>query len=96
MSLIISHNARRHLFQLEALNHARLKIDTLDDLAAIVKRHKQKKKCKKVVLPKPQEPEIIVSILEGFLKGAKPGQGIFSLFEKESGCPESSKAPSPR
>ncbi|KAM3830625.1 ankyrin repeat domain-containing protein 23 isoform 1-T1 [Vipera latastei] len=50
--------------KLEALNHARLKIDTLEDLAAIVKRHKQKKKCKKVVLPKPQEPEIIIESVE--------------------------------
>ncbi|XP_032085669.1 ankyrin repeat domain-containing protein 23-like isoform X2 [Thamnophis elegans] len=51
--------------KLEALNNARLKIDTLEDLAAIVKHHKQKKKkCKKVVLPKPQEPEIIIESVE--------------------------------
>ncbi|XP_026571069.1 ankyrin repeat domain-containing protein 23 [Pseudonaja textilis] len=60
--------------KLEALNNARLKIDTLEDLAAIVKHHKQKKKkkCKKVVLPKLQEPEIIIESVapEQFLDAA--------------------------
>ncbi|ETE57471.1 Ankyrin repeat domain-containing protein 23, partial [Ophiophagus hannah] len=72
---------------LEALNNARLKIDTLEDLAAIVKHHKQKKKkCKKVVLPKPQEPEIVVSIREGFsnvqnLESVEPEQFLDAALE---------------
>ncbi|KAL7981348.1 hypothetical protein Chor_002244 [Crotalus horridus] len=61
---------------LEALNHARLKIDTLEDLAAIVKRHKQKKTCKKVVLPKPQEPEIIIESVE-------PGQFLDAALDNQ-------------
>ncbi|XP_025023394.1 ankyrin repeat domain-containing protein 23 isoform X1 [Python bivittatus] len=62
--------------KLEALNNSRLKLDSLQDLEAFVKLHKQKKKRKKVALPKQQEPEIIIESVESeqFLDAALENQ----------------------
>ncbi|KAJ6653202.1 hypothetical protein lerEdw1_009988 [Lerista edwardsae] len=44
---------------LETLNNSRLKLESLQDLEALVKLRKNKKRFKKVVRPKKQEPEVI-------------------------------------
>lgn len=49
-------------FQLETLGNSRLKLDSLQDLEAIVKLRKNKKRLKKVVRPKEREPEVMVSL----------------------------------
>ncbi|XP_028596441.2 ankyrin repeat domain-containing protein 23 [Podarcis muralis] len=45
--------------KLETLSNSRLKLDSLQDLEAIVKLRKNKKRLKKVVRPKEQEPEVM-------------------------------------
>ncbi|KAF7242074.1 Ankyrin repeat domain-containing protein 23 [Varanus komodoensis] len=62
--------------KLEAFNNSRLKLDSLQDLEAIVQLRKTKKKVKKVVLPKKQEPEEITAPVqpEQFLQAALENQ----------------------
>ncbi|XP_077161404.1 ankyrin repeat domain-containing protein 23 [Paroedura picta] len=58
--------------KLETLNNSRLKLESLQDLEAIIKLRKNKKKWKKVVRPKEREPEVITEPVnpEQFLQAA--------------------------
>ncbi|XP_015263672.1 PREDICTED: ankyrin repeat domain-containing protein 23 [Gekko japonicus] len=58
--------------KLETLSNSRLKLDSLEDLEAIIKLRKNKKKRKKVVRPKEREPEVITEPVnpEQFLQAA--------------------------
>ncbi|XP_042330483.1 ankyrin repeat domain-containing protein 23 [Sceloporus undulatus] len=60
--------------KLETLNNSRLKIDSLQDLEAIIKLRKNRKKVKKVVHPKKQEPEVIT-------EPVGPGQFLEAALE---------------
>ncbi|XP_053126125.1 ankyrin repeat domain-containing protein 23 isoform X2 [Hemicordylus capensis] len=58
--------------KLETLNNSRLKLDSLQDLEAIIQLRKNKKRLKKVVRPKKQEPEPVTEPVgpEQFLQAA--------------------------
>ncbi|XP_061449195.1 ankyrin repeat domain-containing protein 23 [Rhineura floridana] len=60
--------------KLETLNNSRLKLDSLQDLEAIVKLRKNKKRLKKVVRPKEREPEVITEPVD-------PGQFLQAVLE---------------
>ncbi|KAH0623077.1 hypothetical protein JD844_031006 [Phrynosoma platyrhinos] len=63
---------RAHL--LETLKNSRLKLDSLQDLEAIIKLRKNRKKVKKVVRPKKEEPEVIT-------EPVGPGQFLEAALE---------------
>ncbi|XP_033014904.1 ankyrin repeat domain-containing protein 23 isoform X2 [Lacerta agilis] len=60
--------------KLETLSNSRLKLDSLQDLEAIVKLRKNKKRLKQVIRPKEREPEVIT-------EPVGPGQFLQAALE---------------